>query len=1229
MTITLKLKDIRSSKTVKKTFIGAVIFLVVFSVVGFFVVPPILKSVLTKKLSEELHRQVSIRQVKVNPFVLSVTVRGFLIKERNDRDAFVSFDELYLNLQSISIFKRGLILSEIKVNNPYVNIVRNKDGSYNFSDLLESKPKKEEKKPRFSLNNIQILNGSVDFHDGPKQTAHKLRDMDINIPFISSLPNYVDIYVQPSFEAKVNGTPFSFKGKAKPFKDSYETHLDINIKNLNIPFYLAYSPFRMSFKMPSGFLDVNTVVSYTQYRDKLPSLNVTGNVALKKVKVVDLKENPILSLPAFEMSFAPSDLIAKKVHLVKVMFQSPELNISRDRSAKINLLALLPEKEQEGKMPDKEKKETTPLSLDADQIRVAAGKIQFADFKSIPFKTTLEMIDIGIDNLSTALNKKAKAHLSLQTESKESVKLESDFSINPLMSEGVLELGQIQLKKYSPYYSQSVLFNVEEGALDLSTKYMFKKTEKEPEMGLAELSAALTSLKLRKRGEKDDFLNIPEASLKNTSVDLAKKEVNIGAVSTQKGLLKIRRYSDGKLNIQNLVPESRAPSGKPRKTQKGQELRVTLKEIYVDRYAVKIEDSMPQEPVNLIAERINFKGTNLSTAKNSKGRASLSLVFNKKGSVTTNGSVGINPPTANMKLNVKGVEIAPFQSYFTDRVKIIVTQGDISLNGNVSTGYSKDGIMKASYKGEASVRNFASLDKANAEDFLKWNSLYFGGMDATYNPLYVNIAQVALTEFYSRIIINKDGSINLQGVMQEKGGGEAASMKEEAGEPVIEAYAKPVEAAPTGIPGGEPQKPSEAAQGKPADIATKPVVGAPTQKPEKLIQIDTVTFQGGTINFSDRHIEPNYSSSFLEIGGKVSGLSSEENKFADVDLRGKLENYAPLEITGKINPLRDDLYVDLKIDFKNMDLSPVTPYSGRHLGYTIQKGALSLNLQYLIVKKKLDSKNHIFLDQFTLGDRVESPKATKLPVRLAIALLKNRKGEINLDVPVSGYINDPKFSIGRIIIKMLINLLAKAATSPFALLGALFGGGEELSYVEFDYGSSDVAVQDVKKLDTLVKALFERPALKLEMEGHVDVDKDKEGLKQYLFKKKVKAQKLKDLIKKGQPAVPVDKVTVEKEEYAKYLKMAYKEEKFPKPRTIIGFAKDLPVPEMEKLMLTHIEVKDDDLRQLASQRALKIKDYILKSGQVTADRMFLVEPKSLEPEKKEKLKNSRVDFKLK
>jgi hypothetical protein len=407
---------------------------------------------------------------------------------------------------------------------------------------------------------------------------------------------------------------------------------------------------------------------------------------------------------------------------------------------------------------------------------------------------------------------------------------------------------------------------------------------------------------------------------------------------------------------------------------------------------------------------------------------------------------------------------------------------------------------------------------------------------------------------------------------------------------------------------------------------------SPSQKEKestKSIKIGTVTLQGGRIDFSDQSLKPEYSVKLTEIGGRVSGLSSEETTLADMELRGKLNDYAPLEITGKINPLKEDLHVDLKVRFKDMDLSPMTPYSGKYVGYTIEKGKLSFDLQYLIVKKKLDSKNHIFLDQFTLGDKVESPQATKLPVKLAIALLKDRKGEIKLDIPVSGTLDDPKFSVWGIILKILVNLIAKAATSPFSLLGAIIGGGEELSYVEFEYGSFAVAESNGKKLEAIVKALHDRPSIKMDIEGHVDVEKDREGLKQYVFNKKLKAQKLNEMVKKGQPALPVDDVKIEKQEYDQYLKLAYKEEKFPKPRNVLGIAKDIPGPEMEKLILTHIEVKEGDLRNLASQRAMKVKEAILKSQQVEPERIFILEPKTLAPEKKEKLKDSRVDFKLK
>ena len=196
-------------------------------------------------------------------------------------------------------------------------------------------------------------------------------------------------------------------------------------------------------------------------------------------------------------------------------------------------------------------------------------------------------------------------------------------------------------------------------------------------------------------------------------------------------------------------------------------------------------------------------------------------------------------------------------------------------------------------------------------------------------------------------------------------------------------------------------------------------------------------------------------------------------------------------------------------------------------------------------------------------------------------------------------------------------------------IGPLLVSNRHFQNLEFEYGSSALGEQGTKKLDTLVKALYDRPALKLDIEGHADPEKDREGLRQYIFQRRIWAQKLKEMLKKGSQSVTVDEITVSSEEYPKYLKMAYKEEKFPKPRNIIGMAKNLPVPEMEKLILTHIEVKDDDLRSLASQRAIKIKDYILKSQKVEQERIFLVEPKTVQPEKKEKTRDSRVDFRLK
>jgi hypothetical protein len=1191
----------------KKVLIGLIIFFAVFTLFGFFGLPPIVKSLMAKKLSEAFHREVTIKQLKINPYALSITVRGFLVKERGSSDTFASFDELYVNLQSISAIKMALVLKEIRVKQPHIKINRMDEKTYNFSDLLGKKETKpvnepaEKPKPlRFSLNNIRIENGSIDFWDEPKQTRHEVRDLNIQIPFISNIPYYIQTFVEPVLSVTINNTPYSLSGKTKVFADSHETEFAINIRDLNLPYYLAYLPVKLNFKVPSAFMDVKTNVVFIVAKDNKPSLKVMGDAVLREVAIDDEKNNPLIRLQRLDATIASAEPLLRSVHLSRMVIESPELNLVRNQSGVFNVESRFPRVEE--RVQAIKKGEGPPMTIDVDEMELQAGKVTFLDLSpKKPFKTILGPIGLRVDHFSNGKDKRSAYTLNLKTEANENVNVEGELSVNPLLAEGKLEVKSIPLKKYSPYYQDQILFNLEEGSLDLSTSYQYSKTDKNTTRKLSGLTLALKSLRLKKQEESEEFLNIPILTVQNTGVDLNQKTVTVEGISTQKGSILVQRLKGGELSLQSLFPESVEKEKKEevpvqRKAEQAEKpWLLKVGKIRLDQYRVRLRDLTPEEPVTIEAEAIQFKADNLSTVKNSIGQASLSLILNKNGNISLSGAVGIDPLSADLKVSLKDVDLLPYQPYFADRVRITLEDGQLETAGNLQLKDETGKGIQIAYKGDASLNNLASIDKDNSEDFLKWKSLALSNMDVGINPFSVSIEGIALTDFYSRVIINPKGIVNLQEIMVEKKG-EASKETAEKGSPKSEGN----EAAP-----------------------------AEKESPRN-IKIEKVTFQGGTINYSDNFIKPNVTVNMAEMGGRVSGLSSEEATTADVELRGKFgEQSAPVEIIGKINPLKKDLFVDLKVSFKDIELSPMSPYSGKYAGYGIEKGKLFLDLKYHIENRKLEAQNRIFLDQFTFGEKVDSPSATKLPVRLAVALLKNRKEEIDLNIPVTGSLDDPKFSIFRIILQVILNLLVKAATSPFALIGAVFGGGEQLDYMEFDYGSAEIMGENATKLDTLIKALYDRTSIKLDIEGYVDPEKDKDALTQIFFQRKLKAQRLQEILKKGQPAVPVDDIKIEPAEYEKFLKLAYKAEKFPKPKNILGMAKDIPAPEMEKLMLTYIEVKEEDLRLLASQRAMNVKEAILKSGEVEPERVFVVGPKTLTPPKREKLKDGRVEFKLK
>jgi len=279
-----RLSDIRTMPSCRKWLVAGAAAVCVYALFGFFALPAILKSVLQKSLAEALHRKSTVREIRVNPFSLSAALRGLEISERNGQGTWISTEEIFANLELASAIRGGPVLSEVRLTKPSVTIVRRPEGTYNFTDLLEEfsrKPEKNSKPFKYSINNIRIVDGRIDFDDGPKNTRHVVAGIQLSVPFVSNLRYYVDDYIRPSFAAVINGDAVSFQGRSKPFKDSLETSFDINIIDLDIPRYLEYVPFRRDFEVPSAFLDVQGVLSFIQRKDAPPSIRMDGYAALR------------------------------------------------------------------------------------------------------------------------------------------------------------------------------------------------------------------------------------------------------------------------------------------------------------------------------------------------------------------------------------------------------------------------------------------------------------------------------------------------------------------------------------------------------------------------------------------------------------------------------------------------------------------------------------------------------------------------------------------------------------------------------------------------------------------------------------------------------------------------------------------------------------------------------------------------------------------------------------
>ena len=742
-------------------------------------------------------------------------------------------------------------------------------------------------------------------------------------------------------------------------------------------------------------------------------------------------------------------------------------------------------------------------------------------------------------------------------------------------------------------------FTAKLGQLDVELTEVNLNGAKPSQGGLTLTEAAVV-----RTGDTEPALRLPQLRVNEVAVDTRRQSLAIGSVVLERFNASARRESDGRLDLAKLFsatheeePLAKGAANRTERTERTEQSGASkpwtakLGSLNIIAAALRFEDAtlpnvapMIADPFDLIVSEIDFGG-----AKPLK--LELKAEINDGGHLQTNGLLGWAPLMADLAVDAKDINLVPLQGWAGDRLNALLTRGEFSFQGSVKAEGVDGSAPKVIVNGDSRLTHLNGLDKSDMSDLMRWRSLDISRMEFSSEPLRVNIESVALADFFAHVTLTPEGQLNLKRLFRQDN----------------------AELPPA------PSETKSSASSSQSDMARTPVSAK-----ARPVQIGRITLQGGNVNFHDQFIKPNYRARLTGLAGRVGPL--DPRKPGEIDIRGAVDKTAPLKIVGTMDTFGSELFLDIKATAKGIDMPTFSPYSGKYVGYTIEKGKLSVDIHYHIEKGELRAENNVFLDQLTLGEKIESPDALSIPVALALAVLKNSAGEIDVHLPISGSINDPQFSLGGVIVNAIINLLTKAVTAPFTVLGSLFGG-EELSEIGFAPGDATITAEAENRLKTLSKALIDRSSLELEITGRADPSHDPEALKHRMLERKVKIQKLEEQVKKGQATGDIDEIELSPDEYPKYLTLAYKEAKFAKPKNLVGLTKSLPVPEMEQLLLANINADDNEMRELAEQRAGAALNWLVEHGGIPSERIFVLEPK-VEVEPDAKKFGGKVEFSL-
>ena len=1202
---------VASSNRTRRVAIGLVLFVVVIGLLGFFAAPPLIRHIAEQQISDQLGRPATIGRIALNPYTLSFEAdrvhigeaKGNLSADAKGGD-FIDIERLIVLPSWSSLFRLAPVINELKIDSPRFHIVRYDAQRFNFSDLIEkfSKPsaKPADKPARFSVSNIRIANGRIDFDDRLQKTQHVIDQWSVGIPFIANLPSTTELFVTPSLQARIDGSPLSIKGRTKPFAESRESEVALQLDGLDVPQLVSYAPASLPVVVKSGKLSTNLDVSFSLNGDA-PVVRIKGTADLADIDVTDKQNAPLFAAQSLHVNATNLEPLRNVYQLIEIKLAQPDIKLSRDKSGAFNFQKLSgPPANTPPAAETKAAAETQPLDLSIKHVAIDQGQIAFSDsLMAQPAKLGLKALDVTLDDFSTLGKAPARYTLKTALDHGGTLAASGGFTLPGKNADAKLALADVPLPPLQPYVANALAARVSDGALSANLPLQVDWSKPEPSIQVGAGDVSLKSLKLVPTANTAPVA-LASAQAKITKIDVAARTAALESVTLNGLSVDAKRLKDGSIDLAALAgPHEAAPDvSATRKIEKanaaGPAWRYQIAQVSLNDSTADFTDETTPTPVKLHIAPLQVNVKQVTDDLTKPLAVDGKLTMNGKGTLATAGTLTIKPLSLALHLDASQLDAAAFEPYFGGALNASLSSALVTANGDAS--FSGEGrTLKAGYKGDVSLSNVRLIDRVSSQPLAGWKLLGLTKLNARYDEKGADVeaARVTFANFYGRVLLDAQGKLNLRDVV----------VKDKTGTQTVAAAPAPVASAP---------------------VVPKPASTSPTPN----LRFGQLVLQNGRVTYTDNFIKPNFTANLVAITGTIGAFGTHSTVSAPVDVAAKLNANGPVSIKGTVNPLIAKPALDLTASAHDVELPNISPYSTKYAGYPITKGKLNVDLHYQLADDKLSANNHLFIDQLTFGDHVDNSTATKLPVRLAVSLLKNSRGEIDVNIPISGSLANPEFSVGALVWKAIVNLLERAVTAPFSLLANAFGGGknaEELGYVEFDPGSSTLSDAGKQKLDTIAKALADKPSIKMDLSARVDPAVDEPGLRAAYVDRQVKLAKMKDS-SDDNPNISPSTITLSADEYTKFLTKAYKDADFKKPRNMIGLTKTLPDADMKAALAANAPIDEGALGTLAQKRASAVKAYF--DGKIDSKRIFIVSPHMNADGIKDKGAPTRVDFGL-